>query len=303
MTIPKEGALPTHLAGHLTGHLADYLAGGIEEVEGWLSLATAVMAARLVAWQSESGLRGDVCEIGIHHGKFFLVLANAAVAGERAVAVDVFGDQDKNIDRSGSGDRMIFERHVARHAPAASIDIIQASSLDLAEEAFASDRFRFMSIDGGHNAATVQNDLGLAERTLRAGGVAALDDILSHHWTGVLTGLVRYFAAGGTLVPLALLPNKLLLSTDSAAAGRCRAFLRQAFPRALAKCDLEFIGALIDSYDDHPEVYSDTASALRPAPGRQAPGRQGDEAVPYGAFGLGSRLRLLQGAQGRLRRG
>ena len=71
------------------------------------------MLAHVRVDQTDAGLRGDVCEIGVHRGTSFLVLTDATSGTERAVAVDVFGDQEKNIDRSGQGDRTIFERHLA----------------------------------------------------------------------------------------------------------------------------------------------------------------------------------------------
>ena len=247
----------------LFASLASYLELGIGKVDGWLSSTTASMVAHLLVEQVGDGLRGDVCEIGVHHGRLFLVLANAIAAGERAIAVDVFGDQEKNIDRSGQGDRAIFERHLARYAPAAAVEIIQQSSLELERLGFLSNRFRFISIDGGHTAAVVVNDLRLAERTLLAGGVAALDDILNHDWTGVLTGFAAYVAGGGALVPFALVPNKLLLTTDEAAATRGRETLRRHFPLALSKPGLEFVGGIVDSYVEHPYYGREDSAGLR----------------------------------------
>ena len=243
--------------------LAGYLEHGIGQVDGWLSPVTASMIAHLLVGQSLLGLRGDVCEIGVHHGKLFLVLACTTLPGERAVAVDIFGDQAKNLDRSGGGDRGIFEAHLAAQAPGADVEIIQESSLELAVHGFLERRFRLVSIDGGHTAAVVANDLRLAERTLVGGGVAALDDILSHDWTGVLSGLVSYRAAGGTLVPFALVPNKLLLSTDAAAAARGVAAMRRGFPLALSKRDLEFLGGHVDSYWEHPYYSRESSAGLR----------------------------------------
>ena len=240
-------ALPARFAT-----LANYLETGIGEVDGWLSPTTATMLAYLLMDQVASGLRGDVCEIGVHHGRLFLILANALGEGERAVAVDVFGDQAKNVDRSGAGDRATFERHLARFASEAAVDIIEASSLDLAAHGFLDRRFRFISIDGGHTAAVTANDLRLAEQTLLPGGVAALDDILSYAWTGVLTGVADYVTGGGTLIPFALVPHKLLLTNDAAAASRGRAWFRRRFPLSFLKEDLEFVGGRVDSYLEHP---------------------------------------------------
>ena len=234
----------------MTLALSAYLEGGIGTVEGWLSPTTATMIATLLLAQTAQGVAGDVCEIGVHHGRLFLVLANATASGETAVAVDVFGDQDKNVDRSGNGDRTIFEANVARYAPAARVDIVQASSLDLHTSGFLQRRFRFISIDGGHTAEATSNDLWIAEKTLGAQGIAALDDILSSHWTGVITGLVRYLAEGGTLQPFALVPNKLFLAPQDGADIWSR-YLQATFPLALAKSGLEFPGGMVDSYNEH----------------------------------------------------
>ncbi len=232
--------------------LASYLELGITAVEGWLSPTTAAMLAHVLVRQVQQGVGGDVCEIGVHHGKLFIVLANATVAGEAAVAVDVFDQQEKNIDQSGRGDRAVFEGHVAAYAPGAALHVIQGSSLDLHTPEFLAKRFRFVSIDGGHTAAAAENDLWLAQHTLTDGGIVALDDILSAHWTGVLTGLVRYRAGGGTLVPFALVPNKLLLAQSPRSAEHWRAELRRHFPLGIAKTDLEFLGALVESFNEHP---------------------------------------------------
>ena len=243
---------------------SDYLADGMDRVEGWLSRMTAVMIAEIAAVQARDGLRGDVCEIGVHHGKLFLLLASAARGDETAVAVDVFGDQHKNVDRSGLGDRAIFERNARRFAPQARLRIIQESSLDLAGAGFAANRFRLFSIDGGHGADTTLNDLRLAEATMVPGGVVFVDDVLSAEWTGVITGLARYLAGGGALVPFALAPNKAMLTTGAKHAAHYQEALLSAFEPARSKAGLEFLGGLVDSYWEHP-LWHPAAIDERPA--------------------------------------
>ncbi len=284
----------------MTLALSAYLEGGIGNVEGWLSPTTATMIATLLLAQSAQGVSGDVCEIGVHHGRLFLILANAAAAGETAVAVDVFGDQDKNVDRSGLGDRAAFEANAARYAPGARIDIVQESSLDLQTPDFLQRRFRFVSIDGGHTAEATANDLWLAEKTLTGQGIAALDDILSTHWTGVITGLVRYLAEGGKLQPVALVPNKLLLAPSSATSG-LRATMRTVFPLALAKSGLEFPGGVVDSYNEHP--YYDREALVGIRRERDDARRERDAAIARLAAVLASTSWRLTAPLRRLRPG
>ena len=273
--------------------LSRYLDLGIGEVEGWLSPVSAAMIAHLLVEQSQTNLRGDLCEIGVHHGKLFLILANAAVGDERAVAVDVFSDQHKNVDQSGSGDRAVFERHLAARAPGARVELVQESSLDLERLGFLGNRFRFVSIDGGHTAAATENDLRIAQATLLPGGIAVLDDILSHAWTGVVTGLVNYLASGGCLVPFALVPNKACLATSVEDARRYRAALRRAFPLALAKESLEFLGAAVDSYWEHPYYSREHCAGLT----RERDAQRGEaDALHQQVVGLRAEVAALRGS-------
>ncbi len=243
--------------------LSNYLERGISHVDGWLYPTTATMIASLLLLQTDQGTTADVCEIGVHHGRLFLILANATQPGEKAVAVDVFSEQEKNLDQSGYGDRDVFERHLATYAPGAAVDVIQSSSLELDRFAFLDRRFRFVSIDGGHTAAVTLNDLTLAERTLIPEGLVALDDAMNTHWTGVLSGLVQYLHQGGTLVPFAIVPNKLFLAKNKESAGRWGQQLRRLFSLAYAKDELEFLGSRVLCFDEHPYYNREGAADLR----------------------------------------
>jgi len=57
----------------------------------------------------ELGIRGSLGEIGVHHGLLFIVLALSSGPDEQLFAVDVFGRQDLNIDKSGKGSRTWFQ--------------------------------------------------------------------------------------------------------------------------------------------------------------------------------------------------
>lgn len=54
------------------------------------------------AKQHELGIYGSVGEIGVHHGKFLIPIVGNALAGEPAVALDLFEDQTGNVDTSGA---------------------------------------------------------------------------------------------------------------------------------------------------------------------------------------------------------
>jgi hypothetical protein len=235
--------------------LTRYLQHGILAVEGWLHRSSAAVIVHLGESQTHLRVRGDVCEIGIHHGKLFLILANLLADGECACAVDIFSDQHKNIDNSGFGDRTIFEANLREHAADARVDIVQQSSLDLDDTDFRDKRFRLFSIDGGHTAGITEHDLWLAQCCMVPGGIVIVDDLLSSSWLGVITGVARFLSKEATLIPFALSPNKLYLTTDDQWSTVYKAILHKKFPLMLEKLNVEFFDFSIDCYGDHPIYY------------------------------------------------
>lgn len=225
----------------------------MESVEGWLLPTTAFLSHHLMVHQTEAGLSGNACEIGVHHGKYFIALACGLQVGETAVAIDVFEDQHKNLDPAyTSANRKEFDRQTAKFLPPDATVVIKGSSTELAASDISTHGVvRFFSIDGGHTEVVTLNDLRLAEQTLCKGGIAALDDILNFHWTGVVSGYARYRREGGLLRAFALIPNKLLL-TDVDSAPRYASFMRNRFPMFVDRYGKEMIGDLIDVYGERP---------------------------------------------------
>lgn len=56
---------------------------------------------QLSRYQHQLGIFGSVGEIGVHHGKFLMPIVGNALTGEPAVAIDLFEDQQTNVDASG----------------------------------------------------------------------------------------------------------------------------------------------------------------------------------------------------------
>ena len=83
--------------------------------------------------------------------------------------------------------------------------------------------------------------------------------------------MFQYLNSGGTLVPFALIPNKLLL-TDAASVERNKAMMRDLFGGGLAKADVPFHDSTID-------VYSDLAWTVLSTDGTSAPLLRGPTVV------------------------
>lgn len=200
------------------------------KVEGWLFPTASHTIAALLAYQREISLIGNVMEIGVHHGRLFIILALGIGGKEHALAIDLFDLQEQNVDRSGKGDFGALGVNLAAHAPNAQVKFLQANSLELGAEFCSANRgMRFISVDGGHTRECTENDLWIAERVAREGAIVALDDIYRLEWSGVTAGLASYYRHGGNLVPIAIIPNKVLLTTSVDWADRYRGQLAAGF--------------------------------------------------------------------------
>jgi len=61
--------------------LNKYIACSMETVRGFLKPLDAQLISTLLSYQDENNITGHLCEIGVHHGRLFLMLALARRAG------------------------------------------------------------------------------------------------------------------------------------------------------------------------------------------------------------------------------
>jgi hypothetical protein len=197
------------IAGYV---LEDKLHGS---VAGWLNEGAISAVVAFAKWQHENGVVGDVAEIGVHHGKLFILLANLRRQNERAFAIDVFDDQHLNPDNSGRGDRSSFTENVNLYADHIGVTIIQKDSKLLTRADFYRDsraNIRLFSVDGSHTAAHTASDLATAAELLAPDGLIILDDFYNPDWPGVQEGFYRFFTDfHSDIVPIAYGDNKLYL--------------------------------------------------------------------------------------------
>jgi hypothetical protein len=236
------------------------------QVDGWCQPTAAAMLGELLWHQERAGIRGGIAEIGIHHGKSFIALALAARPKDPLIAVDLFAMQERNTDKSGSGDRSVFEANLRSFAPQAVVQILEMDSLDLSgnEAAYGFQGLRLLSIDGGHTKHMTCNDLHIADRALCEAGICVLDDVLNGHWTGVISGLFDFMQQSQSLVPVALIPNKLVMARP-AWRDRYLGFMGDAFATVREKRHLELGNGFIDVFGEFPDM------PLAPLSPRQEP--------------------------------
>jgi hypothetical protein len=180
-------------------------------VDGWLRSEAAWVIAALVARQRSICVAGGVAEIGVHHGKLFILLYLLGEPSEKAVAIDLFADQHLNIDNSGGGDLAKFRRNLKRYADDERLVLHQGNSMDLSGSILmrlAEGPLRFVSVDGGHTADITTHDLATADTAIAEGGIIVVDDVFNEQWPGVGDGVRSYFGRRPNLVPFAIGANK-----------------------------------------------------------------------------------------------
>ena len=196
-----------------------YLDNGFDSIEGWSgnrnSVAFMAIFRELFNRSSEVG---GACEIGVHHAKYLIAIHNLLGGEHRSLGMDLFKEQEKNIDGSGGGDEYICTKNIniyARNPELITLASVDSISLTLAEtlsikKEFGS--FRFFSIDGGHTPVHLVHDFMIASECTSPIGLIAIDDLFNPDWPGVTEGIYKLVSAGtSSFVPLFLTRKKLFL--------------------------------------------------------------------------------------------
>ena len=243
-------------------HLQRYIDSGHFKVEGWLLPLAIQGVVALSEAQKLRGVVGSVCEIGVHHGRFFILLHLLTQPNESSAAWDLFENQTENKDASGSGDRIRFESNLRVHGCGfRRIRIFSENSLRLTKGMIlegAGGKVRLFSVDGGHTAEVTANDIKLAAEVLTEGGILLLDDCFNESWPGVAEGTFRCLIDQCvSIVPFAIFGNKLAFTTDLDAAEAYRKALN-LLPGSFFKQTTQFFG--------HPVL---TLVAVKPVVTRQ----------------------------------
>jgi hypothetical protein len=198
----------------MNANLENYMNVGYNYIEGWVDPKLVYMIDHLN--DIDINKTGGVAEIGIHHGRFFIMLNQLVSPQDKSYAIDIFDEQNLNIDKSGEGSLLAFLHNLNNYDAnqGKNVIVVQGDSTDTSlelDKKIQNASIRFFSIDGGHTPQHTLNDLKIAERAVANQGVVIVDDILHPCWLGVLEGTLKYLDNFPNLVPFALGDNKLFL--------------------------------------------------------------------------------------------
>jgi len=257
--------------------LEHYLAEGSRHVDGYLQSGSASIIWSIFDIQDELEISGNLAEIGVYHGKLFILLCHALRTDERAFAVDPFDTLPKIQGINTEEDRRRFSPGNLQSNLASNgidqelVEIIVADSQtlrsdDLLQE-FGAPNIRIFSVDGDHSRNGVRHDLNLAAATLSNGGVILADDLFNPICPALTEGIIDFFNEDndGRLEPVAIIcangplktgaPKLIISSADYAT--RYKAYL-QLLNRTNYFHEDEFLGfdhVLIFDFEDSPQKH------------------------------------------------
>jgi hypothetical protein len=193
--------------------LSSYVKRSHRFVDGWTPPGAIIMILRIAELQRSLGITGNVAEIGVHHGRLFILLYLLKNPGEKALAIDLFQHQELNVDQSGKGDREVLLANLRKYADTQDVLIHTGDSQELTGPYvtdLAGGPFRLFSIDGGHAVTVTQHDLATAEASLAPGGVIILDDYFNEIYPEVSIGTTNFFRDPRRIVPFAIGGGKVM---------------------------------------------------------------------------------------------
>lgn len=185
----------------------DYIQSGRNTVAGWFTLQDAILFDVIDASQRSAGITGDLLEIGCYQGTSAVMLGYMRQENEQLLICDLFDGVTESPEDQAERERyytpafgrQMFEDNFRRfHAWMPEVHAQPSSTM---HSMGLGQTFRFIHIDGSHAYDQVRQDLLLAKRLLKPGGVVVFDDLLSHHTPGVTSAVWEGVANDG-LIPL-----------------------------------------------------------------------------------------------------
>lgn len=235
-----------------------YALFGQRRVRGWLTDLGLRLVDAAEDIQREHDVLGNIAEIGVHHGRLFILLCLAKRQSETALALDLFEDQQFNVDNSGKGDRQKLEANLRHwYRDGSGVEIAKGNSLDLTADDLrrkANGPLRMISIDGGHTVEITMHDLEISTKALVPGGVVVLDDCFSDFFPSVAEGAQNFLRENRDYQVFACGGNKTLI-TDRDHAGAFREGILARFTHGPIHVDERiFMGNPVIAMERYPEL-------------------------------------------------
>jgi predicted O-methyltransferase YrrM len=213
-----------------------YLATGYSLVPGMSSRFAAAICCGLLRMQTEMGITGPIAEIGPFEGRFFIALAHALAAGERALAIDLFDWPNLQVIHRFEANCVKYGIPVERRLTwkADSRKMQPQELLAKLDGQLA----RFIHIDGEHSRSALTQDLELATAVLAREGLIALDDMLHPGYPTLMVAVHEYLGRHPEMCVLCIIDRETVVAATKFVLCRTEWFKR-------------YEAKLLDAYKDN----------------------------------------------------
>ena len=182
-------------------------------IEGWFYKPDILCLWLIDLIQKRMEIPGDLCEIGVYHGKSLLLLANLRRPDEIIYGFDDFRGKKEQIVRE------VLESYAYSTE---GVTLIAGNVQDNDNEKLKttlSAPLRLLHIDGGHTYSECMHDLVSFGYFLGQGAVIAVDDYFDREYPGVSSAVTAYCRSpeGRAYRPFLAGQNKLYLCQASMA--------------------------------------------------------------------------------------
>ena len=191
-------------------------ARGCEQIPGFFYVADFMLFDLILGHQLDTGILGDMLEIGVYQGKSAILMGCGLRPDERLIACDLFDKVLSHEDISAKHrqtydglDAAEFYRHWDHYHSRQGLDVRICDSAQLTELP----PLRFIHIDGCHNYQCARGDIALAAKHTAPRGVISLDDYRVTEEPGVAAAISEAVAAG-ELFPFCASDMKLYATTN-----------------------------------------------------------------------------------------
>jgi hypothetical protein len=182
----------------------------IKNISGWFYPEAALLIGMLNNFHEKLNIKGDIFEIGVHHGKSAIFFSHLLKDDEQLSICDIFDNQIGNISISGQGNQTIFSNNYDKFSKKKLKQVFTCLSSDL-KPLEIGNSFRIFHIDGGHNCNEALSDLILGSQVITEDGLIVLDDPFRPEWPGVTEALIEFLKTYPDFAPLVVGFNKLII--------------------------------------------------------------------------------------------
>ena len=132
--------------------IQEYLTENHSKIEGWFFPNDMILFIRLLLLQFQTGITGDLCEVGVYRGKSLALMSLLRSENERALGFDLFVDDDEHVCIDNLKKFGDFEK----------IELYKGLTSEISNsmlEKHISSPLRFLHIDAGHEYHEVLEQL------------------------------------------------------------------------------------------------------------------------------------------------